>query len=366
VAATQKQCEGFQQKVDLAQQTLDSACVEMTIVQQQVAEAQRTWEALQISYAQRKRIERPNSHLAKAKEKLLMYQRRLIRRQATVTKAKASLKRQIAHLKDCQVILEILKQRLVQFEADNATNCAPIQATFRLDAGFGTTENLALLIEMGYEVYSKPFGFWLSKWFREHRQERTDWQRVGNNAEMIAWKAVALDDFPYPLDMAQERFWIGSNEIRLTGLLHFGTDEVTTDLPAWFHRYNARQIIEALNKEGKQVFEVHHLKVRQTFALLLQEQFALFAANFVRFASVWLVEQCPQIPDGWKDTAHPAVKQQVKVGAQTSAWVSWKGQDCMLRFENYSVFAGRSLNVKRQWAFQPVLPFTKSCFFLPF
>lgn len=366
VAATQKQCEHFQQKVDLAQQTLDSTSAERAIVQQHVTEAVRRCDELQTSYDQRQRLERPNSHLAKAKEKLAMYQRRLTRRQAAATKAEAHLRRQTAHLKDCQANLTTLEQRLAQLEADNATNNAPIQVIFRLDAGFGTAENLALLIEMGYEVYCKPFGSWLSKWFREHRQERTDWQRVGKNAEMIAWKAVALDDFPYPLDIAQERFWTGSDEVRLTGLLHFGSDEVTTDLPAWFHRYNARQIIEAANKEGKQVFEVHHFKVRQTFALVLQEQFALFAANFVRFASVWLAEQCPQIPDGWKDNTHPHVKEQVKVGAHTSAWVSWKGQDCMLRFENHSVFAGRSLNVRRQWAFQPVLPFAKSCFFLSF
>jgi len=100
-----------------------------------------------------------------------------------------------------------------------------------------------------------------------------------------------------------------------------------------------------------------HNKVRQSFALAHQEQFALFAANFVRFASVWLTEQCPQVPDGWKKSTHPCVKEQGKVSAHTSAWVRWKGQDCLLRFEDCCVFAGRSLQIKSQWAFQPVLPF---------
>ena len=46
---------------------------------------------------------------------------------------------------------------LAQLEQDNATNPRPIRAIFRLDAGFGTYENLAFLIEMGYELYTKPF-----------------------------------------------------------------------------------------------------------------------------------------------------------------------------------------------------------------
>jgi hypothetical protein len=32
-------------------------------------------------------------------------------------------------------------------------------------------------------------------------------------------------------------------------VIHFGQREVTADLPAWFHDYNARQTIEAGNKE---------------------------------------------------------------------------------------------------------------------
>jgi hypothetical protein len=146
-------------------------------------------------------------------------------------------------------------------------------------------------------------------------------------------------------------------------LLHFGDDEVVPHLPEWFHYYNARQTIEAGNKELRQVFEVHHLKVRSAPALQLQEHFALFAANFVRFAAHWLAAQCPQVPDGWKNSSQPSVKQQVKVGAHTSAWVSWIDQDCMLRFTDLSVFAGRSFQIRRSWTFQPVLPFLKSYFF---
>jgi len=114
---------------------------------------------------------------------------------------------------------------------------------------------------------------------------------------MVAWPQVEIEDCPYPLDLACERFWTGK-AYHYSGLLHFGTEEVTADLPGWFHYYNARQTIEAGNKELRQVFEVHYFKVRSAVALQLQEHFALFATNFVRFVAHWLANQCPQVPEG--------------------------------------------------------------------
>jgi hypothetical protein len=257
------------------------------------------------------------------------YQRRIVHRTNKLAPTQRGLEHWLDNLCHCEQEIEHLQQRLERFEADNQANPAPLSAVFRLDAGFGTQENIALLIEMGYEVYTKPYANWLSAWIREQTECIDTWQRVGDNAEMVAWPGVKLTDFPYRLDVGVERFWVGQT-LKLGAMLHFGVDSVAQDLPGWFHYYNARQIIEASNREGKQVFEVHHLKVRTQPALQLQEQFALFAANFVRFASVWLVEQCPQVPDGWKESSHPQIKQQVKVGAHTSAYVSWLGQDCLL------------------------------------
>jgi len=75
---------------------------------------------------------------------------------------------------------------------------------------------------------------------------------------------------------------------RRSVLLHYGDEDVLTDLDAWFHAYNRRQTIEAGIKEGKAVFQMHHLKVRSAPALRLQEHFAAFAANFVHWAAHWL------------------------------------------------------------------------------
>lgn len=330
--------------------------------QQQAHEARNRLHVLEAEYRRRQRPERPHSKLAKARNQLNVYQRRQFRRQAAVMKAEKWLQQRQDRLEAHQVEIDHLQTRLKQFQQDNADNTTPISAIFRLDAGFGTADNIALLIEFGYEVYTKPHGNWLSGELHSRAANLDVWERVGKNAEMVAWKQVQLAGCPYPLDLACQRFWTGAS-YQYSGLLHFGEANVTAHLPDWFHYYNARQTIEAGNKELRQVFEAHHLKVRSAPALQLQEHFALFAANFVRFASHWLAEQCPQIPDGWKNAARPKVKQQVKIGAHTSAWVSWIGQDCLLRFSDLSVFAGRSFQIRRTWAFQPVLPFAKSCFF---
>jgi hypothetical protein len=351
-------------KVDRSRESLERKQAQLQQVEAQMAAAAETFQQLQRAYTRQERPERPHSQLAQARQKLAMYQQRWERGQKALDKAQTWHHKQLARALTHQKALDQLRTRLARFQQENAQNTVPLAMVIRLDAGFGTAENIALLIEMGYEVYTKPHGNWLAGELRKRRKATRTWQKVGKNAAMVAWQQVQLDGCPYPLDLACERFWTGK-AYRYSGLLHFGADPVCADLPGWFHFYNARQTIEAGNKELRQVFEVHHLKVRARPALQLQEHFALFAANFVRYASLWLAVQCPQVPEGWKESTQPSVKQQVKVGAHTSAWVSWCGQDCLLRFSDLSVFAGRSFEIKRSWAFQPVLPFLKSCFFAP-
>ena len=163
-----------------------------------------------------------------------------------------------------------LRQRLEQFEQENATNAFPIRPIFRLDAGFSSRENLAWLIEMGYEVYTRPYGNWLLTRLKQLAREQT-WLRVGSNAEMVVWKQMQPKDFPYPLDLALQRFHTGE-KLKHTLLLHFGTDAVTDDPAGWFTFYNARQTIEAGIKEGKGVFGMHHLKVRSGPGLLVLQR----------------------------------------------------------------------------------------------
>lgn len=352
----------YRAKAQASQEALESA-------QTRLAETRQQWEEQRVVvleladyYRERQRPERPYSALAKARQRLGM----LERRQGRLEKQLPKLEKQLRHRQQRwllhQAAIHRLSERLAQFEEENRTNLCPIQADFRLDAGFGTRENVALAIEMGYEVYTKPYSDWLTPRLKKRAKEPTQWTRIGGNAEMVAWKAERFPDFPYPIDVALERFQTGQTQRHAT-LLHFGSDPVTSDLPGWFHRYNARQLIEAGIKEGKNVFAMHHLKVRSAPAIFLQEQFAVFAANFVRWAARWLTEQCPQVPSGWQNTVQPKVKEQVKVAAHTSAWVDWQDQGCLLMFTDHSLFAGRSLSVKKRWVVQLPLPFSKNAHF---
>lgn len=210
---------------------------------------------------------------------------------------------------------------------------------------------------MGYQVYSKPYSDWLLPRLKRQARQMT-WTPVGKNAEMVAWKDYQPTDFPYPLDVGLERFYTGKTQ-RYGALLHFGPDPVTANLPGWFERYNARQTIEAGIKEGKQVFQMHHLKVRSAAAIYLQEQFAVFAANSVRWAARWLCQDCLT----FCALLQCGVKELVRVAAHTSAVVYFDEQGALLRFTDHSVYAGRSLVIPKGWGVQLALPFANRAVF---
>jgi hypothetical protein len=351
-AAEQKTGMRPWRRTDLLQQRIDDMKRQHEILLAQVqetdqalvkakAERRETEEGLQqrrqilakyeAEYEEKQRVERPYSRLAQARRRVATYQRRLARREQAVAQAETRLLRCQTRADDAHADIERLRNRLAQFEQDNATNPAPIMAEFRLDAGFGTRENVAWLIEMGYEVYTKPHNGWLKSRLERRLNDQTVWTRVGQNAEMTAWSAVNLDDFPYPLDLAFERFHTNDG-LRESVLIHFGSTPVTENLASWFQHYNQRQTIEAGIKEGKQVFQMHHLKVRAEAALYLQEHFATFAANFVRWAALWLLQQQTSLPNTWQNPADLPVKE-------------------------------RSFEVQREWVYQLPLPIPKSYLF---
>ena len=345
------------QRYQETHQALEKSQAQLPEIWRQIQDCQEQLDTAEHEYQDQGREERPFSKPGKLRNQLAVLQRRKTRLEKKLSKLEEQLAFRRKHLAESLEAERELRQRLHKYEQENAANPFPIRVIFRIDAGFGTPENVAWLIEMGYDVYTRPYGDWLKPRLKRQAEGLT-WTWVGNNAEMIVWKEMKLEDFPYPLNLSLERFHTGSS-LRYAAMLHFGCDPVTTDPASWFTFYNARQTIEAGIKEGKGTFAMRYLKVRSKPALYLQEQFARFAANFVRWAAEWLAEQCPQLPNGWEETAHPKVKQQVKVGAHTSAWVSWQEQGCLLRFTNHSVFAGRSLQVRKSVAIQLALPFSR-------
>ena len=353
-----------EQRLAQRQADLATAQAQLRSRAERLQAAETTLAALVSDYQARQRPERPHSQLAHARQQAETCQRQAARQAQVVTHVTKQVERQQAALVLLQAQEAGLHDRLQRFEYENATNPAPVAAVFRLDAGFGTGDNVALLIEMGYEVYTRPHNHQVRDSLLQRVDATTAWVRVGANADMVAWPAQTLPSCPYPVDLALQRFHTGQT-LRHGAQLHFGRDTVTADLPAWFAFYNGRQSIEAGIKEGKGVFQMHHLKVRAAPALWLQEQFAAFAANFVRWAAHWLSTQCYQEPEQWLDPVAASVKTLVQVAAHTPADVAWLPDGCLLRFTDESLYAGRAIQTGG-WAFQLSLPLFQSCRFEPF
>lgn len=90
---------------------------------------------------------------------------------------------------------------------------------------------------------------------------------------------------------------------------------------------------------------MRHLKVRSPAGLVLQEEFAAFAANFVRWAAVWLHQTCRDASAPF-NCPQPGVKRMVRIAAHTSAWVRWQARGCLLTFTELSAFAGVELVIR--------------------
>ena len=316
-----------------AQDRADETAQQLTDWRQEVA-----W--LETIYQREGRTPTPHCRLSRARRKVTTLQGRLPRTQDQLARAQRRLHRHERTLQTLNAEADQLRTHLAALEEDNRANPAPIRAIFRLDSGFATLENIAWLIEMGYDIYTKARPGKIQDRLMA-ASEKAVWQRVGGNAHLAGWPQTTVEGcLPYPMNVALARYQTGETQ-RHSVLLHYGQDLVSQDLDGWFHMYNGRQTIEAGIKEGKGVFQMHHLKVRSAQALRLQEHFACFAANFVRRAAHWLAAQgtCP--PAMQVDS----VKHLVQVSAHTSAWVYRQQDVWLLSFTEQSVYAGYSLQL---------------------
>jgi len=335
--------ETVEERLKTQRKAVENAQERLKQAQLQAEERNQELETIQQVYLAHKRPERPTSRLALLHKRVQAALKRQESRKKTLDVAQRKLDKTQTRTQLLLKEINALRQRLERFKQENLTNQQPIEAEFRLDAGFGTYENIALLVEMGYEVYTKPHNHKVTQVLRSKVNETTAWTRVGANAEMVAWPNLKLKSCPYPLDVALERFYTGRT-LKHSALCHFGHDPVTQDLPAWFNHYNGRQTIEAGIKESKQVFYLHRIKVRSEPAIFLQERMALFAANFIRWAAHWLADQ-PQPQQNVLDIRKMGVKRQVQVGAHVSAQVIRNSEGMLLKFSEHSAFAGKVLNL---------------------
>jgi hypothetical protein len=307
-------------------------------------------------------VERPHSQLAQARQRVVSAQKRQTRAGRDLRATAARLTKWEHALAEGQAQQTQLLDWLAQLESDNVTLLHPLMCVLRVDAGFSTDDNLTWLIEMGYVVYTKVHNGQTTAKLCRQLPATVTWQRVGRNAEAVYLPQQRIAECPYDLEALVVRYHVPTGDLYTT-LLYYGDRPPPQVLKDWFSGYNARQTIEAGIKEGKGVFRLRHPLVRSPIGLQLQEQFSLFAANFVRWAAQWAKQLVRQANHALKD-ALTEVKTLVQDVAHCRARLVHNAVGRVLIFDELGPYTGALLLLSGQVAFQHVLPFFKSLDFL--
>lgn len=330
---------------------------------QEESRQQAEVERLTAEFQARGWVERPHSKLAQARQRGVSAQKRQARAGRELRATAARLTKWEHTLAEGQAQQTQLMDWLAQLESENATLLHPLTCVLRVDAGFSTDDNLTWLIEMGYVAYTKAHnGQTTAKLFRQLPAGVT-WQRVGRNAEAVYLPQQRIAECPYDLEALLVRYHVPTGYLYTT-LLYYGDRPPPQSLKDWFSGYNARQTIEAGIKEGKGVFRMRHPWVRSPIGMQLQEQFSLFAANFVRWAAQW-AKQLVRHANRALNDALTEVKTLVQDVAHCRARLIHNALGRVLIFDEHSPYAGSILLLSGQIAFQHVLPFFKNSNFLP-
>lgn len=191
-AISEKVESSYQQRRDAASKLQDTTLF--------LSQWQREARELATAYTAQNRQPTPHCQLTRANRKVTVYTNRLPRCQAALAKAERRLARHIAQYDEAEAEVDRLQAHYQQLLADNAVNSNPIRATFRLDAGFASLENIYWLIEMGYDLYTRGRSTKVRDAASAAVTPDTIWERVGGNAAMTAWANTTVEGyFAYPL-----------------------------------------------------------------------------------------------------------------------------------------------------------------------
>lgn len=338
--------QGEQQKKLLAR---------IEILPSQIARLEAEVTELEAVYQAQEWPERKHSRLAKSRHRLASARKQFNQMPQQLEKAEQAAATHRQHLAQLQTERDQLVAHRAQLQANNQNNATPVTIILRVDAGFGTGPNITWLLEMGYLLYTKAHNAQVTASLLHQLDPDSPWTKVGKNADMIDCGQQHIANCPYPLSLALERFHTPSG-LKHSTLIVYRDDDQALALPAWFDFYNARQLIEAGIKETNVVFKMHPLKLRSPGGIALQEQFSLFAANFVRWAAGWLRQRVSH-PTARFEVTLGQVKTMVRVAANTCAWVIGKEDYLLLKFDQTGAYPTVELRLAGIWRVRsPILP----------
>jgi hypothetical protein len=294
---------------------------------------------------------------ARLRQQVKGWRKRLPKVIAQLAKTERLLTTHEANAQEHERRLNEMRAWLAQLEADNQANSnPPDHVEVRMDAGFTSGEHLAWLLEMGYEPNTKAHNGQTARALLAGLPRRPDWHKVGENAEMVLVGDYHMHGCPYPLTAAIERFKVG-RAFKFATLVRYGP---APKLAEWFAHYNARQTIEAGNKEMKSTFHVQHLMSRSPSGIRLQALFTGLAANMLRWCRPWL-KDCAAAPTPNVTRALNSSKALVRVAANSAALVQRTGNSTSVLFGPHSALPGAAFTLRGVPAIQLPLGFHRPC-----
>ncbi len=331
-------------RVEVVQAHLDALKSQLAALESPLEAAWEAYDNAQWKREQHARgATRRDERFPGRQERLQRREERTLARLERWRKQQAALRRQV----------EALTQRVAELSAENQALPTAVRIIIRLDAGFSTDANLAWLIEMGYTVLTKAHSGHTTRRLQRTVEPEAVWTKVGANAEGLALGPQGVGEGRARLEALQVRYALPEGW-RYTTLLYYDEGPPPA-AKAWFEQYNGRQTLEAGIKENKGVFTMRRPLVRSPVGMQLQEAFALFAANFVRWAAVWVQSQVRHVPPAMSKALRE-VKTLIRVLAHSRAQMVVSETGCGLVFDGDSPFAGAVLVIRGDPVYQTVLP----------
>ena len=295
----------------------------------------------------------PYSHLAKARRQRESWQRQLERSRRREEEIRAKIGRfqeKIDRLVQEKEKVDAWRATLL---ADNTANPNPVWIRILLDGGFSGGQDLAYLIEMGYDLLTVGKGK-SAMALRQEMPPEPAWIEATPHVQLWEGAPAVVGECPYPLRRILQHWHAGEKE-RDSVFLQYPVAS-TRSLDQVFGDYHQRQNAEAGIKQGKSVFGGRGLRIRSAAGLELLNQFAfVFWPNFVHWATDWLEPRVRQSNSAF-DAALRTVKTQVRVAAQTPATLVTAPGSRVLIFSSEGPYPDVHLQLDGVYVFQPHLP----------